>query len=162
MLRSSAACYSGSVSTYVHKNHNVSMLMYPFVCPAKYRGAVLTEPVDTLLRQLCLEIEKRYEIRFLEIGTDKDHVHFLIQSVPTLPPQRIVQTIKSITAKEIFKQLPEVKQKLWGGEFWTKGYYVTTVALYGSENAVREYIKSQGKTKEYHELLRGEPTLFDH
>lgn len=138
------------------------MLMYHFVCTAKYRRAVLTEPVDTLLKALCLEIEKRYEIHFLEIGADKDHVHFLIQSVPTLPPQRIIQTIKSITAKEIFKQIPDVKLKLWGGEFWTKGYYVNTVSLYGSENAVREYIKSQGKTKEYTKLHQSQATLFDH
>ena len=136
--------------------------MYHFVCTAKYRRAVLTDPVDTLLKQLCLEIAKRYEIHFLEIGTDKDHVHFLIQSVPTMPPQRIVQIIKSITAKEIFKQLPEVKLKLWGGEFWTKGYYVNTVALYGSENAVREYIKSQGRKDDYKKLHQNEPTLFDH
>ena len=138
------------------------MLMYHFVCTAKYRKAVLIDPVDALLKQLCLEIEKRYEMRFLEIGTDKDHVHFLIQSVPTMPPQRIIQTIKSITAKEIFKQIPDVKMKLWGGAFWTRGYYVNTVALYGSENAVREYIKSQGKQKEYQELHRSEPSLFDH
>lgn len=138
------------------------MLMYHFVCTAKYRRAVLTEPVDTLLKSLCLEIEKRYEIRFLEIGTDKDHVHFLIQSVPTMKPQSIIQTVKSITAREIFKQIPEVKLRLWGGEFWTKGYYVNTVALYGSENAVREYIKSQGKKTEYQELHRSQPALFDH
>jgi len=138
------------------------MLMYHFVCIAKYRAAVLTGPVDALLKQLCLEIEQRYEIHFLEIGTDKNHVHFLIQSVPTLPPQKIIQVIKSITAKEIFAQLPEVKLKLWGGAFWTRGYYVNTVALYGSENAVRQYIKSQGREKEYAQLHQSPPTLFDH
>ena len=137
------------------------MLMYHFVCTAKYRKVVLTGPVDELLKRLCLEIEKRYEIRFLEIGTDKNHVHFLIQSPPTLSPQRIIQTIKSITAKEIFKQMPDVKMKLWGGEFWSKGYYVNTVALYGSENAVRAYIRSQG-TKDYHQLHQSPATLFDH
>ncbi|MDE2071739.1 MAG: IS200/IS605 family transposase [Patescibacteria group bacterium] len=150
------------MSTYLHKNHNVSMLMYHFVCTAKYRKVVLTEPVDLLLKQICLAIGDRYEIHFIEIGTDRDHVHFLVQSVPTMPPQRIVQTVKSITAKEIFKRMPDVKMKLWGGEFWTDGYYVNTVALYGSENAVREYIKSQGKSREYRHLHRNSPTLFDH
>ncbi len=52
--------------------------------------------------------------------------------------------------------------KLWGGEFWTKGYYVNSVALYGSENTVREYIKSQGKTQDYQQLYQSQPTLFDH
>ena len=73
----------------------------------------------------------RYEIELIEIGTDKDHVHFLIQSVPTMSPSKIIQAVKSITAKEIFKLHPEVKEKLWGGEFWTKGYYVNTVGRHG-------------------------------
>ena len=136
--------------------------MYHIVCPAKYRKAILTEPVDLSLKQICLEIAKRYEIHFLEIGTDADHVHFLVQSVPTLPPQRIVQIIKSITAREIFKKHPEVKQDLWGGEFWTKGYFANTVSRSNSENAVRQYVKSQGKEKEYMELLKAQHTLFDH
>lgn len=136
--------------------------MYHFVCVTKYRRLVLTEPVDILLKEICLEIEKRYEIHFLEIGTDQNHVHFLIQTKPRYAPSQIVQMVKSITAKQIFKQRPEVKAKLWGGEFWTDGYYVNTVALYGSENAVREYIKSQGKKSHYKELHRSEPTLFDH
>ena len=83
--------------------------MYHIVCPAKYRRAIFTEEV-------CEEISKRYEIVFLEIGTDSDHVHFLVQSVPTYSPKKIVQIIKSITAREIFKKCPLVKKQLWDGE----------------------------------------------
>ena len=79
------------------------------------------------MKVVCLEISKRYEINFVEIGTDDDHVHFLIQSVPMFSPKKIVQTIKSITAIQIFKIHPEVQQNLWGGQFWTDGYYVNTV-----------------------------------
>ena len=138
------------------------MLMYHFVFVTKYRKVVLSHEVDIVMRQICLEIEKRYEIRFLEIGTDENHVHFLIQTKPVYSPAKIVQIIKSITAREIFKQRPEVKLKLWGGQFWTDGYYVNTVASYGSENAVRDYIKSQGKKPEYQELHRSDPTLFNY
>ena len=60
---------------------------------------------------------RRFEIYFLEIGTDKDHVHFLIQSVPTLAPKSIAQKVKSIPAREVFKRNPEVRQKLWGSSF---------------------------------------------
>lgn len=136
--------------------------MYHFVFVTKYRKVVLSHEVDIVMRQICLEIEKRYEIRFLEIGTDENHVHFLIQTKPVYSPAKIVQIIKSITAREIFKQRPEVKLKLWGGQFWTDGYYVNTVASYGSENAVRDYIKSQGKKPEYQELHRSDPTLFNY
>jgi putative transposase len=149
------------VSIYLHKSHNVTVLLYHVVCVAKYRRAVLTEPVDLLIKQLCLEISKRYEIHFIEIGTDKDHVHFLIQSVPTMPPQRIVQIIKSITAREVFKQIPEVKKQLWGGQFWTKGYFVSTVGKTGSENAVQKYVQSQGREKEYQSIHTAQLTMFD-
>ncbi|MGQ0527299.1 MAG: transposase, partial [Alphaproteobacteria bacterium] len=63
------------MSGYIHKRHNVTVLLYHFVFPAKYRRAVFDEGVDKALRDVCLEIEKRYQVKFLEIGTDKDHVH---------------------------------------------------------------------------------------
>jgi putative transposase len=108
----------------------------------------------------CLEISKRYEIEFIEIGTDKDHVHFLIQSDPMLSPTQIIRAVKSITAKEIFRIHPEVKQKLWGGEFWTKGYYVNTVGRHGDENTIQQYVKSQGAEKEYKKLHEQQLRLF--
>ena len=134
--------------------------MYYYVCPAKYRRVVFSEAVDNSLKEVCLEILKRYEIEFIEIGTDKDHVHFLIQSVPTLSPTQIIRTVKSITAKEIFRLQPEVKQKLWGGEFWTKGYYVNTVGRHGDENTIQQYVKSQGAGKEYKKLHEQQLRLF--
>jgi REP element-mobilizing transposase RayT len=97
------------MSKLIRKSQNVSILLYHFVCPAKYRRAVFDEHVDEVLMEVCLEIAKRYHIEFIEIGTDKDHVHFLIQSVPTYSPKKIIQTVKSLTAREIFKRAPEVK-----------------------------------------------------
>ena len=148
-------------SKYVHKSHNVSVIMYHFVCPAKYRRIVFSEAVDIGLKEICDEIEKRYDIRFLEIGTDKDHVHFLIQSVPKLSPSQIIREVKRITAKEIFARYPEVKKKLWGGEFWSDGYYVGTVGKHGNENVVGNYVRKQGKEAEYKKLHSQQMTLFD-
>jgi putative transposase len=139
-------------SKYIHKAHNVSVLLYHYVCPAKYRRVVFSEGVDESLKLVCLEISKRYEIEFLEIGTDKDHVHFLVQSVPVLSPSRIIQIIKSITGREIFRKHPEVKKQLWGGEFWTSGYYVNTVSKFGDENSISKYVREQGVEKEYNQL----------
>ena len=102
----------------------------------------------------------RYEIEFIEIGTDKDHVHFLIQIVPTMSPSKIIKAVKSITAKEIFKLHPEVKEKLWGGEFWTKGYYVNTVGRHGDENTIQAYVQSHGKIDEYEKLHTQQLRLF--
>jgi REP element-mobilizing transposase RayT len=89
---------------------------------------VLTPDVDEKLKEICEQINLRYEIEFLEIGSGSDHVHFLVQSVPLYSPTKIVRTIKSITAKEIFRQMPEVKKQLWGAEFWSDGYYISTLA----------------------------------
>ncbi len=75
------------------------------------------EPVDEVLREICLEIQKRYEVKFVEIGVDKDHVHFLVQSVPTYSVTKLVTMIKSLSAKEVFKRCPHVKRKLWGESF---------------------------------------------
>jgi REP element-mobilizing transposase RayT len=70
------------MSRFIHKSHNISVLLYHFVCPTKYRRAVLTKEVDAALVAVCHEIPARYEIEFIEIGADRDHMHFLVQSVP--------------------------------------------------------------------------------
>ena len=132
------------MSEYIHKSHNVTILIYHLVLPAKYRRVVFDDQVDDVLKEVCLEIEKRYQIKFLEIGTDKDHVHFLVQSVPTYSVTKIVMMIKSLTAREVFKRCPQVKKKLWGGEFWTDGYYASTVGKHGNENTISDYVKKQG------------------
>ena len=138
------------MSEYIHKSHNVTVLIYHLVFPARYRRVVFDEHVDDVLKEVCLEIEKRYQMKFLEIGTDKDHVHFLVQSVPTYSATKVVTMIKSITAREIFKRCPQVKRQLWGGEFWTDGYFASTVGKHGSEGMIAKYVKEQGNV--YHRL----------
>jgi putative transposase len=101
------------MSAYRHKRHTVSSLIYPIVCPAKYRRVIFDVEVDPVLKAVCLDIAKRYAIAFLDIGTDKDHVHFLVQSVPSSSPTKIGKIIKSRTAREIFHRVPTVKQRLW-------------------------------------------------
>lgn len=140
--------------------HNKNLL-YHFVCPIKYRRSVLTEEVSKTFREVCLEIEKRYEINFLEIGLDENHVHFLIQSVPMNSAKKIISAVKSITAKEMFRLHPEVMSKLWGGEFWTSGYYVNTVGQYANEEVIKKYLQNQGQTKaEYKKIHSSQLSLF--
>ena len=148
------------MSHLIRKSHNVSILVYHFVCPAKYRRAVIDEKVDQVLKDVCLEIAQRYQIEFLEIGTDKDHVHFLVQSVPSYSPTKIITIIKSFTAREVFVRVPSVKKQLWGGEFWTDGYYVGTVGRHATEETIRQYVKNQGKESEYVQLHVQQLKLF--
>ena len=148
------------MSEYIHKSHNVSVILYYLLCPTKYRRVVFSEEVNIELKNICIEISERYEIEFLEIGVEENHVHFLIQSIPMYSPTKIVRTIKSITAKEIFKRMPEVKKKLWGGEFWAKGYFITTVGKHGNEETILKYVKEQGQEEHYKRLHKQQIDLF--
>jgi REP element-mobilizing transposase RayT len=148
------------MSRLIRKSHNVSILVYHFVCPAKYRRAVIDKKVDQVLKEVCLDIAARYEVEFLEIGTDKDHVHFLVQSVPSYSPTKIITMIKSLTAKEVFVRVPSVKKQLWGGEFWTDGYYVGTVGQHATEDAIKQYVKNQGQEEQYVQLHVQQLKLF--
>ncbi|WP_283640255.1 IS200/IS605 family transposase [Mesonia mobilis] len=143
-----------SSSRHLHKSHNVSLLLYHLVCSTKYRRFVLSPKVDHILKRTCIEIQDRYEIHFLEIGSDKNHVHFLLQSVPTYSPTKIARTIKSITAREIFSQAPGVKRALWGGAFWGSGFYINTVGRHSNERVIATYVKNQGSEKDYQVLHR--------
>ena len=147
------------MSEHVYKRHNKNLLLYHIVCPVKYRRKVFTDEVEKGLKDICLEIEKRYEIGYMEIGTDEDHVHFLTQSVPMMLVTKMVQTIKSITAKDVFKQHPELRIQLRQGKFWTSGYYINTVSKYGNETVISNYVRNQGKT--YNQIYRNQPMLFE-
>jgi REP element-mobilizing transposase RayT len=120
---------------------------------------VIDKKVDQVLKEVCLDIADRYQIEFLEIGTDKDHVHFLVQSVPRYSPTKIITTIKSLTAREVIARVPSVKKQLWGGEFWTDGYYVGTVGQRATEEVIKEYVKQQGQ-EEYEQLHVQQLELF--
>jgi len=144
---------------HIHKSHNKTLLLYHLVFPAKYRRKVFDKNVDKTLKTICLEISDRYEINFIEIGNDLDHVHFLVQSVPMLSITKMVTIIKSITAREIFKQHPEVKKILWGGNLWSSGYYANTVGQFSNSEVIKQYIKNQGKDSEYKKLHQGQLNL---
>ena len=105
--------------------------------------------VDKLIRDICLEIGKRYEIQFVEIGTDKDHVHFIVQSVPILPVTRIVTIIKNMTARYVLDKIQELKKELWGANLWASGYFASTVGKHGNETAIANYVKKQRRESEY-------------
>ena len=86
------------MSEHIIKSHKKNLLLYHLVCPAKYRRDVFSSDVEETLKNVCLKIGAMYEMNFIEIGADENHVHFLVQGVPVLSPSRIVQIIKSITA----------------------------------------------------------------
>jgi putative transposase len=128
--------------------HCAWQIHYHIVFPVKYRKALLDNEVVEIIREPAIGIAERYEIKIEAMGMDKDHIHVLCGGHPKLSPGRIVRIFKSITAKEIFKRKPQIKKELWGGEFWTDGYYVATVGERANWETVEKYIQRQGKPKE--------------
>lgn len=146
------------MSDHISKRHNRNLLLYHFVCPIKYRRKVLSASISGSLKSICIEISERYEVNFLEIGTDEDHVHFLLQSVPSKSPSELIKMIKSLTAREVFKRHPDFKREMWGGKFWSSGYYVNTVGQHANEEVIKRYVQDQGKS--YQQLHRNQLLLF--
>ncbi|MFC2107795.1 IS200/IS605 family transposase [Bacteroidota bacterium] len=152
------------MSEHVLKRHNKTLLLYHLVFPLKYRKEVITEEITEeigeSLKSICIEISERYEINFVEIGYESNHVHFLVQSVPSMSVSEIAMRLKSITAEQLFQRHPEIKAKLWGGNFWTSGYYGNSVGQYANEEVIKKYIENQGEGKVYKKLYDGQLTLF--
>ncbi|MEJ7678495.1 MAG: IS200/IS605 family transposase [Segetibacter sp.] len=111
----------------ISKSLNVSVLSYHLVCPAELRLRIFSKKVGKSLLSICFDITVKYEIEFIEVGCDNDHVHFLIQWIHRMSRSEIVRIVKSITAREIYRRHPEVKTMLWGGNIWTSGYYINPV-----------------------------------
>ena len=96
----------------------------------------------------CSELGERYQFVFDAIGTDGDHIHIFVGAAPKHSPSRIMQIIKSITAREIFKKFHEIKKSLWGSEFWSDGGYSGTVGDGILSEIIRNYVEKQGTTEE--------------
>jgi len=133
-------------------SHCAYQIHYHIVFPVKYRKALLDKRIEKKILDLSEEISERYEIDFEQIGCDKNHIHILCSFHPKYSIGEMVRTFKSITAREIFKTFPEVKQDLWGGEFWTDGYYVATVGERGNWEVVKKYVKNQGNLDDINQL----------
>jgi putative transposase len=99
---------------HILKSHNKTLLMYHIVATVKYRKSLLDLKVSDYLKQVCIDISERHEIIFLEIGTDLNHVHFLVQSVPVMSVSKIIQIIKGNLSKQIFLEFPDLKKQIWG------------------------------------------------
>ena len=137
--------------------HCAWQIHYHLAFPVKYRIALIDEQVTEIIKDTAIGIAERYAIEMEAIGCDADHVHLLCSAHPKIAPGRIVQIFKSITAREIFCRKPSVKKALWGGEFWTDGYYVATVGERANWDTVEKYVQKQGKPKSEVKQLQ----LFD-
>jgi putative transposase len=122
--------------------------------PVKYRKALLTDEIPLAIVAIAQEIALRYDIEFEKIGTDRDHIHMLASFPPKHSGSDVVRIFKSITAKQLFSRFPALRKELWGGEFWSDGFYIATVSERGNWKVVEQYVTNQGKTMEHPPQLR--------
>ena len=99
--------------------------------------------MTTRLKEIFREIAERYEFEIDTMEAMEDHVHLFLVVPPKYAPSRVVQIIKSISAKMMFREFPEIKKKLWGGELWNDGYFVRSVGDKVTADVIRKYIRYQ-------------------
>ena len=137
-----------------HACHCTYRIRYHMVFVLKYRKKLILERVPvTFVKKILLEIGERYWFKFDAIGMEEDHVHIIVGAAPRYSPSRIMQIVKSISAKEIFKEFPEIKEILWGGEFWSDGGHIDTVSDSGGLEKIKKYVEEQGRSKEQLRLV---------
>src|SRR3989344_2249525 len=135
-------------------HHNAYEAHYHIVFPVKYRKALLQNDIPLTISTIAEEIALRYDIEFEKLGYDNDHIHILASFPPKYSGSEVVRMFKSITARELFRRFPLLKKELWGGEFWSDGFYLATVSERGNWKQVERYVANQGKTSDVPQQLR--------
>lgn len=139
-----------------HWHHNVSECYYHIQLTIKYRKSMFNDKIEKILLETIKGLKERYTIEISHVGFDQNHVHVLCRFLPKYSGGQVIRLIKMITAKQLFRQVPEIKKELWGGEFWTDGYYIATVSGKGDKKIIEKYIENQGRSKDIKQLK-----LFD-
>jgi len=128
-----------------HASHCTYRIRYHMVFVMKFRKKLLTLEIFDFIKKLCKDIELRYYFHFDALGSDGDHLHLVVEGAPRYAPSQIMQICKSILAKQVFKQYPELREELWGGEFWSDGGHIDTIGDGKGLEAIKKYVINQGQ-----------------
>ena len=121
--------------------HAVYDTKYHLVWAPKYRKKILRGDLQRRVKELFREIAEQYDIEINEMEVDVEHVHILCSFPPRYSISQVVGRLKSLSGRAVFREFPEVKRQLWGGEFWEDGYFARTVGDEVSAEIVRKYIQ---------------------
>ncbi|MDP3918525.1 MAG: IS200/IS605 family transposase [Nanoarchaeota archaeon] len=127
-----------------HAPHCTYRIRYHMVFVIKYRKCLITDEIFDFMKTIFLGITERYYLYFDALGSDGDHLHIVVEGAPRYSPSRIMQICKSILAIQTFKQFPELREELWGGEFWTDGGHIDTVGDGKGLEQIKDYVRKQG------------------
>ena len=129
--------------------HAVYNIEYHFVWIPKYRKSIMVRNVKAYAEYLIRKVCKEYGLWIIELEVASDHVHLFVESPPKYSPAEIMNFLKSITAREIFKKFAILREHFWAGEFWGDGYYVGTSGDQVTTDSVKEYIRRHRSEDDY-------------
>jgi len=130
--------------------HSRYIIKYHIVWIVKYRRDILSEEkISDKVNEIIREIAERYGFEIISLATDGNHIHIFVSAPPRYSPSQVVNILKSISARQVFQQFPEVKKRLWGEEFWGDGYYIGTIGDGATTDIIKIYIANQGKETEH-------------
>ena len=132
--------------------HNISECYYHIQLTVKYRKLLLNKRVQEVMLESLKGFKERYAVEIQELGFDRDHIHLLCKFLPKYSGGEVIRLIKSITARRILTEVKELKKELWGGEFWTDGYYIATISGRGNKEVIEKYIQNQGRHEDVKQL----------
>ena len=136
--------------------HSISECYYHIQITVKYRKSLLEPDIEKLILSTLSGFKERFAIDIHTVGFDQNHVHLLLRFLPKYAAGKVIGLLKQQTASTIFKFVPSIKKELWGGEFWTDGYYIATISGRGDKKTIENYIRNQGREKDIPQLK-----LFD-
>jgi putative transposase len=113
---------------------------------------LLNKKLEGVILESIRGVKERYAIEVSHVGFDQNHIHLLVRFLPKYSGGQVIRLLKSISAKAVFREIPEVKAELWGGEFWTDGYYISTISGKGNKAVIEKYIQNQGREKDIEQL----------
>ena len=125
-------------------SHSVYSLNYHLIFCVKYRRKVLTQKISERLKDIVNEISKEFQVKIIDLGTDKDHIHVLFKTKPTIIMTKYINSIKGVSSRKLFLEFPEIKLKLWKGHLWSRSYCLLTTGQ-TTLDILKRYVESQGE-----------------
>ena len=123
-------------------SHSIYNLQFHYVACVKDRRKVLTDKVSKLLKEINQSVAEEYGIAVIEQETDQDHIHILFSAKPTIQLSKFVNSLKSVSARLLFREFPELREKLSDGSFWSPSYFLATSGQVTSD-VLKRYVLNQ-------------------
>ena len=125
--------------------HAVFDIKYHLVWVPKYRKHILVDEVAQYTKEVFQQIADEYGFWIDTMEVMEDHVHVFIEVPPKYSPAEVVQILKSISARQVFKKFRKLRKQLWSGKLWSDGYFARSVGDKVTADIIRRYIEYQAR-----------------